>query len=64
MVETEVPDKIKTWQMVQPRKKDRETGEVTDGKLELVEKPVPDLKPGDKIFIPTAATVLRRFPRL
>ena len=37
MVETEVPDKIKTWQMVQPRKKDRETGEVTDGKLELVD---------------------------
>jgi glycine hydroxymethyltransferase len=24
----------------------------------------PDLKPGDKIFIPTAATVLRRFPKL
>jgi glycine hydroxymethyltransferase len=24
----------------------------------------PDLKPGDRIFIPTAATVLRRFPKL
>jgi glycine hydroxymethyltransferase len=24
----------------------------------------PDLKPGDKIFIPTAASVLRRFPKL
>jgi glycine hydroxymethyltransferase len=24
----------------------------------------PDLRPGDRIFIPTAATVLRRFPRL
>jgi glycine hydroxymethyltransferase len=24
----------------------------------------PDLKPGDKIFIPTAATILRRFPKL
>jgi hypothetical protein len=24
----------------------------------------PDLKPGDRIFIPTAATVLPRFPKL
>jgi glycine hydroxymethyltransferase len=24
----------------------------------------PDLKPGDRIFIPTAATILRRFPKL
>lgn len=42
-----VPDKIKTWQMVQPWTKDRETGEVTEGKLELVEIPVPELKEGE-----------------
>lgn len=38
-----VPDKIQTWQMVQPTTKDRDTGEVTPGKLEKTEIPVPDL---------------------
>ena len=43
----EIPDKIQTWQMVQPTSKDKETGEVTPGKLEKTEIPVPDLKPGE-----------------
>lgn len=43
----EVPDKIKTWQMTQPWIKDRETGETTEGKLELVELPVPELQEGE-----------------
>ena len=43
----DVPEIIRTWQMVQPTLKDRETGEVQEGKLELVEIPVPDLNPGE-----------------
>ena len=43
----EVPDKIWTWQMVQPTSRDRETGEITPGKLEKLEIPVPDLNPED-----------------
>lgn len=43
----DVPSKIKTWQMIQPWTKNRETGEVTEGKLELVELPVPELKPNE-----------------
>ena len=39
-----VPDKILTWQMVQPTSKNRETGEVTPGKLEKTELPVPELE--------------------
>ncbi len=42
-----IPDKIQTWQMVTPFKKDRETGEVTPGKLEKTQIDVPELKPGD-----------------
>jgi 6-hydroxycyclohex-1-ene-1-carbonyl-CoA dehydrogenase len=42
-----VPDTIQTWQMIQPFKKDRETGEVTPGKLEKTQIPVPELAPGD-----------------
>ena len=42
-----VPDRIQTWQMVEPTLKDRETGEVTPGKLEKTEIPVPELKPGE-----------------
>ena len=41
------PEKIQTWQMVQPTSKNRETGEITEGKLERTEIPVPDLGPGD-----------------
>ncbi len=43
----EVPDKIQTWQMVQPTSRDKETGEVTPGKLERTAIPVPELKSGD-----------------
>lgn len=46
-IDVKVPDKIKAWQMVQPWTKNRETGEVTEGKIELVELPVPELKPGE-----------------
>ncbi|MDP2644823.1 MAG: 6-hydroxycyclohex-1-ene-1-carbonyl-CoA dehydrogenase [Desulfobacterales bacterium] len=42
-----VPDKIQTWQMVQPTVRNRETKEVTPGKLEKTEIPVPALKPGE-----------------
>ncbi len=42
-----VPDKILTWQMVQPTSRDKESGEVTPGKLEKTEIPVPELKPGE-----------------
>ena len=38
-----IPNKIKTWQMVQPSSKDRETGKVTPGKLEKTSIPVPSL---------------------
>lgn len=43
----DIPDKIQTWQMVQPTSKNRETGEVTPGKLVKTEIPVPELAPGD-----------------
>ncbi len=43
----EVPEKIKTWQMVQPWTKNRETGEVTEGKFEMVDVPIPKLNPGE-----------------
>ena len=41
------PDKIQTWQMVQPVSKNKETGEKTPGKLEKTEIPVPELKAGE-----------------
>jgi 6-hydroxycyclohex-1-ene-1-carbonyl-CoA dehydrogenase len=43
----DVPDKIKTWQMTQPWRKDRDTGEVTEGNLEVVELDVPELQDGE-----------------
>lgn len=42
-----IPEKIWTWQMVNPNKKDRETGQVTPGKLEKKQIDVPELKPGE-----------------
>jgi 6-hydroxycyclohex-1-ene-1-carbonyl-CoA dehydrogenase len=42
-----IPEKILTWQMVQPTSRDRETGEVTPGKIEKTEVPVPELGPGE-----------------
>jgi len=44
---TTMPDKIQTWQMVQPTVKDRETGEITPGRLEKTSIPVPELQPGE-----------------
>ena len=41
-----IPDKIQTWQMVQPTTFDRETKKATPGKIEKTELPVPELKPG------------------
>jgi 6-hydroxycyclohex-1-ene-1-carbonyl-CoA dehydrogenase len=42
-----VPDKIATWQMVQPTTRNKETGETIPGRLELVEIPVPELTSGE-----------------
>ena len=42
-----IPEKIQTWQMVQPTVFNRETKETTPGKLEKTEIPVPELKPGE-----------------
>lgn len=42
-----VPETIQTWQMVQPTSKDRETKEVTPGRLEKTEIPVPQIQPGE-----------------
>jgi len=46
---TNIPEKIQTWQMVQPWKKDPETGKLIEGKLEKTEIPVPPLQPGEAI---------------
>ena len=43
----DVPTTIKTWQMKTPWGKNKETGEVIQGKLEKTEIPVPPLKEGD-----------------
>jgi 6-hydroxycyclohex-1-ene-1-carbonyl-CoA dehydrogenase len=42
-----MPDKIMTWQMVQPTSFNKETKEATAGKLEKKEIPVPKLQPGE-----------------
>jgi 6-hydroxycyclohex-1-ene-1-carbonyl-CoA dehydrogenase len=42
-----VPDKIQTWQMVQPTSRDKESGKVIPGKIVKTEIPVPELKPGE-----------------
>ena len=44
---TSVPDVIKTWQMVQPWTRDKETGEKTPGKLERTSIPMPELQAGE-----------------
>jgi len=41
------PDKIQTWQMIQPWTKDQQTGKLIEGKLEKTEIPVPSLQPGE-----------------
>ncbi|CAB5121662.1 Alcohol dehydrogenase (EC [Olavius algarvensis associated proteobacterium Delta 3] len=40
---TSIPDTIQTWQMIQPYRKNKETGEVIPGRLEKKEIPVPEL---------------------
>src|SRR4030066_2167070 len=42
-----IPEKIETWQMVQPTAKNKDTGEVIPGKLAKASIPVPALGPGD-----------------
>ncbi|WP_022665721.1 6-hydroxycyclohex-1-ene-1-carbonyl-CoA dehydrogenase [Desulfospira joergensenii] len=42
-----IPEKIWTWQMVSPFKKERETGEVFPGRLEKTRIDVPKLNPGE-----------------
>jgi 6-hydroxycyclohex-1-ene-1-carbonyl-CoA dehydrogenase len=48
-----VPEKILTWQMVQPTSQNRETGEVVPGKIEKTEIPVPELQP-DEVLVEIA----------
>jgi len=48
-----MPDKIETWQMVQPTIKDKETGEVKPGKLERTSVPVPSLS-ADEVLVQVA----------
>ena len=45
----DVPTTIKTWQMKTPWGKNKETGEVIQGKLEKTEIPVPALKEGEAL---------------
>ena len=42
-----IPDKIETWQMIQPTIKEKDTGTVKPGKLEKASVPVPPLGPGE-----------------
>ncbi|UCE44162.1 MAG: 6-hydroxycyclohex-1-ene-1-carbonyl-CoA dehydrogenase [Candidatus Bathyarchaeota archaeon] len=42
-----IPDKIMTWQMLNPYGKDSETGEVIKGAMRKNEIPVPSLHPGE-----------------
>lgn len=42
-----IPEKIETWQMVHPTVKDKETGQITPGRLERTSLPVPPLGPED-----------------
>jgi len=44
-----VPEKILTWKMIKPWTKNKETGEISEGKLELKEIPVPQIKSGEAL---------------
>jgi 6-hydroxycyclohex-1-ene-1-carbonyl-CoA dehydrogenase len=48
-----LPDKIETWQMVQPTTKDKDTGGVKPGKLAKASIPVPSLAP-DEVLVKVA----------
>ena len=49
----DIPDKILTWQMVQPTVFNKETKETTPGKLEKTEIPVPELRE-DEVLVEVA----------
>ncbi len=51
-----IPDKIKTWQMVQPTTFNKETKEATPGKLEKTEIPVGLAKSWSKLPVVVYAT--------
>jgi len=44
-----IPEKIQTWQMIQPWSKDPQTSKVIEGKLERKEIPVPQLQPREAL---------------
>jgi len=48
-----IPDKIETWQMVQPTMRNKDTGEVKPGKLGKTSIPVPTLAP-DEVLVKVA----------
>ena len=48
-----IPEKIETWQMVQPTAKDKDTGEIKPGKLAKASIPVPSLSP-DEVLVKVA----------
>ena len=58
-----VPSVIKTWQMVTPWGKNKETGEVIQGKLKKTEIPVPALKDGE-VLVEVAGTGISVFSSL
>jgi len=44
-----IPEKIRTWQMIQPWTKDSQTGKVIEGKIEKKEIPVPPFQSGEAL---------------
>ena len=48
-----IPEKIETWQMVQPTTKNKETGEIKPGQLAKTSIPVPSLGP-DEVLVKVA----------
>lgn len=50
---TNIPEKIDTWQMVQPTTKDKDTGEIKPGKLVKTSVPVPSLS-SDEVLVKIA----------
>jgi 6-hydroxycyclohex-1-ene-1-carbonyl-CoA dehydrogenase len=52
-----IPDEIQTWQMVQPWSRDKETGQMTPGKLVRTSLPVPKLEPGEVLVEVTGCGV-------
>jgi 6-hydroxycyclohex-1-ene-1-carbonyl-CoA dehydrogenase len=54
-----VPDKITTWQIVEPPVLNKETGKIDPGELELAEIPVPELKAG-QVLVKVAGCAICR----